>query len=78
MLIERCRHATSTYFPRRSYWLRRLENRPQGTRASVEYTIEHIMPQNENLSAAWRDLGPEWKQVLTRWLHTLGNLTLTG
>ena len=44
-----------------------------------EYTIEHIMPQNDNLSAAWREaLGSEWQQVQERWLHTLGNLTLTG
>ena len=67
-------------FPRRSYWLRRLENHGRKERVPVdEYTIEHIMPQNENLSAAWREaLGPEWKQVHERWLHTLGNLTLTG
>ena len=44
-----------------------------------EYTIEHILPQNENLSAKWReDLGPEWRRVQESWLHTLGNLTLTG
>src|SRR6202035_3289807 len=44
-----------------------------------EYTIEHIMPQNENLSLAWRTaLGPEWKRVQQGWLHSLGNLTLTG
>ena len=67
-------------FPRRSYWLRRLENQGRKERVPVvEYTIEHIMPQNENLSAACREaLGPEWKQVHERWLHTLGNLTLTG
>jgi predicted transport protein len=44
-----------------------------------EYTIEHIMPQNENLSAEWKmDLGSEWERVHETWLHTLGNLTLTG
>jgi len=37
------------------------------------------MPQNEKLSAAWRAaLGTEWKRVQETWLHTLGNLTLTG
>ena len=37
------------------------------------------MPQNENLLTAWREaLGSEWQQVQERWLHTLGNLTLTG
>ena len=67
-------------FPRRSYWLRRLENHGRKERAPVdEYTIEHILPQNENLSAKWREeLGPEWRRVQESWLHTLGNLTLTG
>ncbi len=67
-------------FPRRSYWLRRLENHGRKERVPVdEYTIEHILPQNENLSAKWRDeLGPEWQRVQETWLHTLGNLTLTG
>jgi predicted transport protein len=67
-------------FPRRSYWLRRLENYGRKERVPVdEYTIEHILPQNENLSAKWREaLGPEWQRVQETWLHTLGNLTLTG
>ena len=67
-------------FPRRSYWLRRLENHGRKERVPVdEYTIEHIMPQNLNLSSSWREsLGSEWQQVQERWLHTLGNLTLTG
>jgi uncharacterized protein with ParB-like and HNH nuclease domain/predicted transport protein len=67
-------------FPRRSYWLRRLENHGRKERVPVdEYTIEHILPQNENLSAKWREaLGPEWQRVQETCLHTLGNLTLTG
>lgn len=67
-------------FPRRSYWLRRLENHDRKERVPVdEYTIEHILPQNENLSAAWKAaLGPEWERIQQTWLHTLGNLTLTG
>ena len=67
-------------FPRRSYWLRRLENHGRKEHVPVdEYTIEHILPQNETLSAAWREaLGPEWQRVQEAWLHTLGNLTLTG
>ncbi len=37
------------------------------------------MPQNENLSEAWRtSLGDNWREVRDTWLHTLGNLTLTG
>ena len=67
-------------FPRRSYWLRRLENLGRKERVLVdEYTIEHIMPQNQNLSNAWKaSLGPEWQRIQQIWLHTLGNLTLTG
>ena len=67
-------------FRSRSYWLRRLENHGRRERVPVdEYTIEHILPQNENLSAEWREaLGPDWKRVQETWLHTLGNLTLTA
>lgn len=67
-------------FPRRNYWLRRLENYGSKERTPVnEYTIEHILPQNENLSAQWKEaLGPEWMRVQKAWVHTLGNLTLTG
>jgi len=67
-------------FRSRSYWLRRLENHDRKERVSVdEYTIEHILPQNENLSAQWKaDLGAEWERIQKTWLHTLGNLTLTG
>ncbi|MGH2975639.1 MAG: GmrSD restriction endonuclease domain-containing protein [Solirubrobacterales bacterium] len=67
-------------FRSRSYWLRRLENYGRKERVPVdEFTIEHIMPQNENLSAEWRAaLGPEWERVHQSLLHTLGNLTLTG
>jgi uncharacterized protein with ParB-like and HNH nuclease domain/predicted transport protein len=67
-------------FRSRSYWLRRLENRGRKERVPVdEYTIEHILPQNENLSPQWQaELGPEWQSIQQTWLHTLGNLTLTG
>lgn len=67
-------------FPRRSYFLRRLENDGRKERAIIDdYTIEHILPQNENLSQPWRaDLGPEWERIQKTYLHTLGNLTLTG
>ena len=67
-------------FRSRSYWLRRLENFDRKERVPVdEYTIEHILPQNENLGPKWQEaLGPDWKRVQEAWLHTLGNLTLTG
>jgi len=67
-------------FRNRSYWLRRLENHDRKERVAVEeYSIEHILPQNENLSDAWKEaLGPTWQWVRDTYLHTLGNLTLTA
>lgn len=67
-------------FRSRSYWLRRLENHGRKERVVVEnYTIEHILPQNAALSPEWQaELGPEWQRIQQTWLHTLGNLTLTG
>ena len=65
---------------RRNYLLSKLENNGRKEHVNIEeYTIEHIMPQNENLSSAWQqDLGSDWKDIQTRYLHTIGNLTLTG
>jgi len=67
-------------FRNRSYWLRRLENHERKERVAVhEYTIEHIMPQNKVLSKEWKnDLGSEWERIRNTYLHTIGNLTLTG
>ena len=67
-------------FNRRSYWLRRFENHGRKERVHVQdYTIEHIMPQNETLNAEWMEaLGEDWQRVHNQYLHTLGNLTLTG
>jgi len=67
-------------FRRRSYFLRVLENYGRKEHVTIEdYTIEHIMPQNENLSKEWQTaLGEDWQEVQSKYLHTLGNLTLTG
>lgn len=64
----------------KSYWLRRLENHGRKEPFQIEsLTIEHVLPQNENLSAPWRTmLGADWERVQGTYLHTLGNLTLTG
>ena len=74
------KHRDLYNFRGRSYWLRRLENHGKKELVNVgNYTIEHIMPQNENLSEEWqRELGPDWKEIHESMLHTLGNLTLTG
>ena len=44
---------------------------------SGDITIEHIMPQN--LTEEWkRALGSDAVEIHNRWLHTVGNLTLSG
>lgn len=43
------------------------------------YTVEHVLPQNERLTKAWKEmLGAEWQRVQQEWSNRLGNLTLTG
>jgi len=67
-------------FRSKSYWLRRLENHGRREPVVLEnLTIEHILPQSENLPEAWKEaLGPTWQDIQARYLHTLGNLTLTA
>lgn len=61
------------------YLLVAIENQGKEQIKTDALTIEHIMPQNKNLSTAWqRMLGTDWELVRERYLHTLGNLTLTG
>jgi len=57
-----------------------LENADARERTDVRsLEIEHIMPQNERLNESWKQmLGPNWREIQQRWLHRLGNLTLTG
>jgi len=67
-------------FRSRNYLLNALENYNRKEYLSIEeYTIEHILPQNPNLSEEWQKmLGENWKEIQSTYLHTLGNLTLTG
>lgn len=61
------------------YLLVAIENQGKEQIKTDALTIEHIMPQNKNLSTVWqRMLGSDWELVRERYLHTLGNLTLTG
>jgi uncharacterized protein with ParB-like and HNH nuclease domain/predicted transport protein len=62
------------------YLLEKLENYNKKEKISADnYTIEHILPQNKNLSQDWKNqLWENWKEVQNKYLHTLGNLTLTG
>lgn len=63
-----------------NYLLRKLENygHPEEPIVNIEnLTIEHIMPQT--LSPEWKvELGEQWKEIHLSYLHTIGNLTLTG
>ncbi len=60
------------------YFLERLEN--FDTKEPVDTqkcNTEHIMPQTLNLE--WeRDLGENFEAIHEKYLHTIGNLTLTG
>lgn len=66
------------------FFLERLENYKNRERVDVEkmleegsLSIEHVMPQT--LSPAWKKyLGDEAEQIHERFLHTLGNITLTA
>lgn len=61
------------------YLLAAIENQGKEKIVTDNLTIEHIMPQNRNLSTAWQKmLGDDWESVREHYLHTLGNLTLTG
>jgi uncharacterized protein with ParB-like and HNH nuclease domain/predicted transport protein len=64
----------------RNYILSRLENYDNKAPIIIEnYTIEHIMPQNKNLSIEWqKDIGGNWRDIQKKYLHTIGNLTLTA
>ncbi|EJB19249.1 hypothetical protein HPCPY6261_1397 [Helicobacter pylori CPY6261] len=60
------------------YFFERLENFDTKEPVNTEgLTIEHIMPQE--LTEEWeRDLGENFKEIHNKYLHTIGNLTLTG
>ena len=62
------------------YTLLKLENFGHKEPISLgSLTIEHVLPQTENLSQEWLEmLGPDSARIQGRYLHTLGNLTLTG
>ncbi|WRB09813.1 DUF262 and DUF1524 domain-containing protein [Helicobacter pylori] len=69
-------------FKKKEYFFERLEGNFNdfNTKEPVntqECTIEHIMPQT--LTKEWkRDLGENFQAIHDQYLHTIGNLTLTG
>ena len=61
------------------YLLVSIENEGKEQLVTTNLTIEHVLPQTKNLSTAWQQmLGVNWQADRDRYLHTLGNLTLTG
>lgn len=63
------------------FLLDKLENwdRHEKIALSDRISVEHILPQGEDLHPQWRAmLGPNWQTVQASHVHTLGNLTLTG
>ncbi|MBI2146546.1 DUF262 domain-containing protein [Candidatus Woesearchaeota archaeon] len=62
----------------RNFLLESLENYQSAYPVNVdELTVEHIMPQT--LTKEWKNkLGEEWQEIHKKYLHTLGNLSLTA
>lgn len=60
------------------YVLSVIENSTKEQIDVTNLTIEHILPQKEN-SAVWKtEVGADYNGVYEIYLHTLGNLTITG
>ncbi len=66
------------HFQKNKYFFERLENFDTKELVNTKgLTIEHIMPQK--LTEEWkRDLGESFQEIHDKYLHTIGNLTLTG
>ena len=65
-------------FDRCKYLLLKLENHERKEAVHVgKPSIEHVMPQHP--TEEWKaDLGEDWREVHEKYLHTIGNLTLTA
>ncbi|WRC30940.1 DUF262 and DUF1524 domain-containing protein [Helicobacter pylori] len=66
------------HFKKNRYFFERLENFDTEELVNTkELTTEHIMPKT--LTEEWeRDLGENFQEIHNKYLHTIGNLTLTG
>jgi len=63
----------------RHYLLDRLENDSKERVDTSGFTIEHVLPQNDELRPEWKEmLGQDCRSIQEIWQHRLGNLTLTG
>lgn len=60
------------------YILAEIENQTKEKIDSSNLTIEHVFPQKEN-SLVWKEeVGEEYEKLYKLYLHTLGNLTISG
>ncbi|MGL2498432.1 GmrSD restriction endonuclease domain-containing protein [Helicobacter pylori] len=65
------------HFKKNKYFLERLNFDPKEPVDTQKCNIEHIMPQT--LTPEWqKDLGENFEAIHEKYLHTIGNLTLTG
>lgn len=80
--IERFRIKEIYRMKNRNYILESLENYGHKEPISISefgYSIEHIIPQDKNLIKEWKDmLGGNYEEIQSKYLHTIGNLTVTG
>lgn len=61
------------------YLLSTIENENSSETLNVDnLSIEHILPQKENALVWKKALGDTYTDTYTNYLHTLGNLTITG
>ena len=78
-LIENSLYGSGDRQAKLRFILERIERHLAGKEPPKLETVsvEHVMPQT--LTEDWRNhLGEDWETVHALWLHTLGNLTLTG
>jgi uncharacterized protein with ParB-like and HNH nuclease domain len=61
----------------KDFLLEGLENYNSSYKVDLEdLTVEHILPQN---ATKWKqNLGSNWQEIRNKYIHTLGNLTLTA
>lgn len=60
------------------YLLSVIENSTKEHIDVSNLTIEHILPQKENAAVWKKEVGADYGRVYETYLHTLGNLTITG
>lgn len=65
----------------KNYTLEKLENDNHLNGITIDgkdISIEHILPETENLKQYWREiLGENWKELQKDNMHRIGNLTIT-